>query len=103
MLRNIVIICLLAASMPGKGVPAQKTGGRAAQKARNELGRLSKYDYSRLLGQQEYRYLGFIGQNYQRLYMYFTRAEKDTADAALYHVEGASRVRENVCNFVGSG
>ena len=102
MLRNIVIICLLAASMPGKGVPAQKTGGRAAQKARNELGRLSKYDYSRLLGQQEYRYLGFIGQNYQRLYIYFTRAEKDTADAALYHVEGASRVRENVCNFVGS-
>ncbi|WP_315577838.1 XAC2610-related protein [Hoylesella oralis] len=103
-IRNIVLTCLLAASVGtfGSGISAHNASGTPATKVKNELARLAKYNYSPILGQHQYRYIGYIGRDFQRLYMYFEHVEKDTADATLYHVKGASRVRQNVCNFTGT-
>ena len=43
--------------------------------------------------------LGFIGNNYQRLYMHFSEVEK--VGDKKYYVKGKSRVRDNICDFEG--
>jgi hypothetical protein len=43
--------------------------------------------------------LGFIGDNYQRLYMHFSEVEK--VGDKKYYVKGKSKVRDNICDFEG--
>lgn len=44
--------------------------------------------------------LGFIGDNYQRLYMHFSEVKR--VSEKKYFVRGKSRVRNNICDFEGS-
>jgi hypothetical protein len=44
--------------------------------------------------------LGFIGENFQRLFMHFSEVKKESGKK--YHVKGKSMVKNNVCDFEGS-
>ncbi|MBO4598999.1 MAG: hypothetical protein J5676_14215 [Bacteroidaceae bacterium] len=57
------------------------------------------FDYSQIFDLRNP--LGYIGKNYQRLYMYFDTIYKDTNDASRYIVKGVSRVKQNLCRFNG--
>jgi hypothetical protein len=60
------------------------------------------YDFGALcLLHQTWR-LGYIGKEYQRLYVYFTSISKDSSDPHIYRVRGVSRVKNNVCDFTGT-
>ena len=59
---------------------------------------LLRYDYSRVLLQNDL--LGYIG-NGQRLYMHFDTIYKDPVKPQYYHVEGKSKVKQNLCSFTG--
>lgn len=59
---------------------------------------LLRYDYSQVLMRNDL--LGYIG-NGQRLYMHFDTIYKDKANPYWYHVEGKSKVKQNLCSFTG--
>lgn len=59
---------------------------------------LLRYDYSQVLMRNDL--LGYIG-NGQRLYMHFDTIYKDKANPHWYHVEGKSKVKQNLCSFTG--
>lgn len=45
---------------------------------------------------------GFIGMNYQRFYIHYISVIKNPHDPRQYLVYGKSRVKENVCEFLGT-
>jgi hypothetical protein len=57
----------------------------------------AKYDLS-VFWKTSYS-LGYIGNNYQRLYITFEKVRK--ISSTEYRVEGFSQVKSNVCNFTG--
>jgi hypothetical protein len=59
---------------------------------------MEKYSFSKLL-QMSFD-MGYIGSNYQRLYMTFEKVLKK--NATEYEVSGFSQVKQNVCNFKGT-
>ena len=59
---------------------------------------LLRYNYSQVLMRNDL--LGYIG-NGQRLYMHFDTIYKDKANPHWYHVEGKSKVKQNLCSFTG--
>ena len=59
---------------------------------------LLRYDYSQVLMRNDL--LGYIG-NGQRLYMHFDTIYKDKVNPHWYHVEGKSKVKQNLCSFTG--
>lgn len=46
-------------------------------------------------------FLGFIGTDYQRLYIKFNSVVQDKNNKKIYHVNGQSKVKENEMNFTG--
>lgn len=46
--------------------------------------------------------LGFIGSSYQRFYIHYTAVVKDARNPYLYHVQGKTRVKNNICRFMGT-
>ncbi|MBB4035226.1 hypothetical protein GGR21_001115 [Dysgonomonas hofstadii] len=60
---------------------------------------LKNYNFSNILMDNSTCYLGYIGDDYQRFYIYFTEIEK--ISATEYSVKGESRVKDNECNFTG--
>lgn len=46
-------------------------------------------------------FLGYIGNNFQRLHVEFTSIKKDAKDPSIYHVVGNTMVKENKQNFFG--
>jgi hypothetical protein len=66
------------------------------------LGDLSKYDYSDIWLQRNDAILGFIGSDtYQRLRIKFLSIIKSAEDSTMYYVYGKSKVKSNVCQFMG--
>lgn len=66
------------------------------------LGDLSKYDYSDIWLQRNDAILGFIGSDtYQRLRIKFLSIIKSAEDSTKYYVYGKSKVKSNVCQFMG--
>lgn len=45
--------------------------------------------------------LGFIGNNYQRFEIHFTKFEKSKLDNKLYLLTGKTRVKNTICSFIG--
>ena len=89
MKKQMIIALLLAwaaqmsfAKMPNDNLKAQ----------------LLRYDYSQVLMENDF--LGYIG-NGQRLYMHFDTIYKDPVKPQYYHVEGKSKVKQNLCSFTG--
>ncbi|TVT40622.1 hypothetical protein FNT36_14225 [Hymenobacter setariae] len=46
--------------------------------------------------------IGFIGPTYQRFYLHYTSIRPDAANSYLYHVAGKTRVKDNICAFMGT-
>ncbi len=59
------------------------------------------YDFSNLLTPNS-EFLGYIGQEYQRIYMTFSSIKKNETNAMKYEVTGFSIVHNNKCDFNGS-
>jgi len=60
----------------------------------------SEYDFSTILTPKT-DFIGYIGDTYRRIYMYFTSIEKNTENSKEYLIKGISRVGNNVCDFEG--
>ena len=60
---------------------------------------LNMFDFSKLWMDNRTAYLGYIGNDYQRLFIEFTKIEKKNDKE--YIVEGNSRVKTNKCRFYG--
>jgi len=67
----------------------------------NQISKYLKYDFSTLLIPRR-TFLGFIGDNYQRLNIYFTSISKSDSDESLFLVKGISLVENNKCEFKGT-
>ena len=65
-----------------------------------EPGFLDDLDFSPLWLDSQTCYLGYIGNDYQRLYINFTDIERTSANT--YHVKGNSKVKTNICDFEGT-
>ncbi len=59
-----------------------------------------KYDFSTLIIPKQ-EFLGYIGNNFRRIKIYFTSVCKDTSSPENYKVEGLSIVVNNVSSFIG--
>ena len=64
---------------------------------------LLKYDLSHLWTTdfQKFTY-GYIGPDFQRLFVHIESAKKDTVNSRGYRVVGKTRVKENICSFSGT-
>lgn len=63
---------------------------------------VKQFDFSPLFrGRYSKFNLGYIGDNYRRIRVKFTKTYKDDKIPALYHIEGKSNVKNNICNFKG--
>lgn len=58
------------------------------------------YDLSPLL-MPDSEFLGFIGEDKQRIYMHFDSIWKDPLQQNIYHLRGFSTVKNNRCDFTG--
>jgi len=59
----------------------------------------NKYDFSHIWLDNRSCYLGYIGDDYQRLHIKFTKVKKQSP--LKYAVKGITRVKNNICNFEG--
>jgi hypothetical protein len=59
-----------------------------------------KYDFSTQLTPKQ-DFIGFIGQDYRRIRIFFTSLTKDTSDQEKYLIKGISVVGNNICDFKG--
>jgi len=61
---------------------------------------LANFNFSNILLDDRTCYLGYIGDNYQRLYINFTEIHKETSTE--YSVKGNTAVKSNLCDFNGT-
>lgn len=62
-----------------------------------------KYDFSEIFSSYQYEYarVGFIGENFQRIYIHFVSVIKNPDNPKEYFVYGKSKVKNNICEFQG--
>lgn len=65
------------------------------------LSRFIKWDFSSVWLSHQDAMLGFIGDNYQRFYIFFTDIVKSDTLPSCYLARGKTRVMNNVCDFEG--
>jgi hypothetical protein len=65
----------------------------------NLIGKYEALDFSSLI-QPKTEFLGFIGNDYQRININFTKVEKDL-NPRIYRISGHSKVLNNNCDFTG--
>ena len=58
------------------------------------------YDFSTLLTPKD-EFKGYIGEDFQRIKIFYTSITKDQSEPSKYLVEGVSVVKENLCDFTG--
>lgn len=68
------------------------------------LSKIMHYDLSKLWTHENYSnaIVGFIGKNYQRLQIHFSMIIKNQEVPSQYFVYGKSKVKENICEFLGT-
>lgn len=69
-------------------------------KPNNNINKLKSYNLSTLFIPRR-EFLGYIGTNFRRIYMYYTSISKDTINPFRYFVKGISLVGNNRCDFEG--
>jgi|APSaa5957512576_1039674.scaffolds.fasta_scaffold29669_2 hypothetical protein len=69
-------------------------------KKENFKAKYLKYDFSTLLTPKQ-DFLGFIGNDFQRIKIYFASISKDEKKHENYFIKGVSVVGTNVCEFKG--
>lgn len=65
------------------------------------LSKLINFDYSSLWMKNDKLILGFIGDNYQRINIKYHAVIKNGENPNKYYVYGKSRVKSNICIFMG--
>jgi hypothetical protein len=65
------------------------------------LAHFNKIDIADLLITDSYAHDGAIGDNYRRLQIYMGEVIKSGIDSLQYIVKGKTKVKSNICNFVG--
>ncbi|WP_153639525.1 hypothetical protein [Prolixibacter sp. NT017] len=65
------------------------------------LPKFTAFDFSDIWMKNNSAVLGFIGDNYQRLNVKYLTIIKNSEKPAVYYVNGKSRVKNNVCQFMG--
>lgn len=66
---------------------------------------LSKYmdfDFGSLWIGDERKNLGFIGEDFQRIHIKILSAVKNIKESSKYYVYGKTRVKSNICQFIGT-
>lgn len=79
----------------------ETASGDNALKAKDEMERYVSFDFSSLLKPKN-NFLGYIGNDYKRLYITFASIKKDLLNPKIYTVSGTSRVGNNTCVFTGT-
>jgi len=69
-------------------------------KTENKLETYQIFDFTPLFFPKN-EFYGFIGPDYTRIKMYFLSIKRDSANQCLYHVIGATVVKDNKCDFSG--
>ena len=69
-------------------------------KSENYFKKYMSYDFSRLI-KPKTEFLGFIGKNYQRIFIAFNSVKKN-CDGGIYLVTGNTLVLNNKCDFSGT-
>ena len=62
---------------------------------------MKRIEVSELWRSHEDRPLGYIGKDFERIYIHIHSVTKDPIDPLLYHVQGKSRVKKNITSFTG--
>jgi|WetSurMetagenome_2_1015567.scaffolds.fasta_scaffold110544_2 hypothetical protein len=63
--------------------------------------RFNHFDFSELFMKNDTQILGFIGDNYQRIQIKYLSIIKKHENPNIYYVFGRSRVKSNICSFLG--
>ncbi|MCK9452376.1 MAG: hypothetical protein M0Q90_11850 [Bacteroidales bacterium] len=101
-----ILLILISVTIFGQQTESWKENLENPKFSSNELikGNLKseylKYDFSTLLT-PKHDFLGFIGQDFRRIKIYFTSLTKDINNQDVYFVTGLSVVGDNVCDFEG--
>ncbi|WP_347838624.1 hypothetical protein [uncultured Draconibacterium sp.] len=82
-------------------VPETIVNGASDLEEENLKYEFKNYDFSTLMVPRQ-DFLGFIGDDYLRIQIFFTSVVKDSSDADLYRITGASLVKNNKCEFSGT-
>lgn len=110
-LRKVAILILtLSFALSLKGQLSFYVQGLNAQAkpTKDFYEQIKKYDLSAIWmldsvdGYKKPEPLGFIGSNYQRFYIHFCSAIKQADKPYEYLVCGKTRVKNNICNFIGT-
>ncbi|UII19767.1 hypothetical protein [Fulvivirga ligni] len=75
--------------------------GRYELKLSNLLSKYTHHDFSTLLMPQS-EFLGFIGSDYRRIHINYSKVSKDEDFPNVYHLKGSTTVYNNTCDFIGS-
>jgi hypothetical protein len=65
------------------------------------LSKFTRFDYSALWIKNDKEILGFIGDDYQRLELKFITIIKNVESPNKYYIYGKSKVKSNICQFIG--
>lgn len=65
------------------------------------LSKFAGFDYSEIWMKNNSKILGFIGDGYQRLNLKYLAVVKNGMNSGKYYVYGKSRVKSNICQFMG--
>lgn len=60
-----------------------------------------KFDFNSLWTKHDEYILGFIGDDYQRLHINYLAVIKNFESPSKYYVYGKSKVKSNICRFIG--
>lgn len=65
------------------------------------LSEFVQFDFSSLWMKNDEYILGFIGDDYQRLHIHYLAVIKNFESTSKYYVYGKSKVKSNICQFMG--
>lgn len=111
-MRLIILIVFTASAFSGAVSQTRKTAGRSAFDTiiherectvlkGDYASKLARYNFGKLFTDRQSWTLGFIEDNYQRLFVHFSSIRKDARDTLLYYVSGKTSVKANICDFDG--
>jgi hypothetical protein len=102
---------LLAASLFASTINAQiptesqlfltKTLSETNLQKEELLQKFMNFDFSTLWTKNDEAILGFIGDNYQRINVKYLAIIKNIKDPNIYYAYGKTKVKTNICQFIG--
>jgi hypothetical protein len=91
----VSIIDLNAQSIPGSLSKANLT-------EENLISKFTHFDFSSMITKNDTQFLGFIGDNFERIKIKYISVTKDSINPKEYHVTGKTKVKSYVRSFKGN-